>query len=353
MYCFALQALTVAVPDDRNLKIDCKDRKLGFQFDPLHVEYDQLMGKEMIVTLDKITDVEGNSIGDKIVFNKTIANLNLDEVSTSFDFKLKTQSCVAPIDESNIRNKIAAELALSDAGRVVILSASCSGVETVANVKIHPTPGVPQRRLRSGDGEHTALSAFYYLIDVASDGAKLGERKLISLDDTTPVVFSVSNLAIHPGESDVKEYELDGELTPEEEIIMAMAEGCDSHNLQQRQQMLKMEMSMKKQMEELEKHLDDKLDHIFEGDSKGLADTIPSPSYIPTEKSLPDKSELVDLLKQMRLEQEQQQMRLEQRIEMEKHEARFLNICFGAITSVAIAVSLYTRGGSQRASCSS
>ena len=58
--------------DERNLKIDCKERKLGFQFDPVRINYNLLMGKEMSVTVENVKDLEGNPIKEKIKFNKTI-----------------------------------------------------------------------------------------------------------------------------------------------------------------------------------------------------------------------------------------------------------------------------------------
>ena len=167
--------------------------------------------------------------------------------STSFDFILNTASCSTPIDEDSLKDKISLELALSDPSRVSIVSASCDGTNTVARVRIGPSAG--GRRLRHDEGDHTFLSAFYYFVDMASGLDSVtnddNDRTLMSMStdgtDTDCFSFSVGNMELIPGESDVKTYRFDAKLTLEEEMIMAATEGCYSHHLEERQQMVTIE----------------------------------------------------------------------------------------------------------------
>ncbi|CAB9519117.1 Cupin superfamily protein [Seminavis robusta] len=321
--------------NERDLKIDCQGRKLGFQLDPTKTGggWDVLMGREMTVTVDQIKDLEGNVLPNKITFKKTLANLNLKAVTSTFDFRLATANCTTPVDESNVKNKIATELALSDTSRVTVVSSSCDGNTTVAKVKISPTGG---RRLRNDEEQedHNALSAFYALFKLSFSETESGSRKLMSLDGADYFTFSVDNMELVPGEADLKKYGLNAKLTPEEEMIMAAAEACDSTHLEQKHQLLKMEHSV---IEELETHLEE-LDHKMEVKldeivARLLETKTPttSESVRPEHVDLPDeKQDLAVLLAQLREEQKQ---------------ARFWNVALGLSLLVGTVVSLYARAG--------
>lgn len=351
------------------MKIDCKGRKLGFQFDPVRIRYDLLMGREMTVTLENVQDLEGNPIPNKITFTKTIANLNLDDISTSFDFTMNTASCKsgAPIDEAAIRNKISSELALSNAERIGILSASCVGQDIVAKIEIGAFYDPPQRRLRNEAKHHTALNAFYSLMDLATDESEPESRRLLKILETgDPVAFSVSNLQVFPGESDVQEFGLNSDPSPEEELILAAAEGCDSHHLEQKEHMLRMKQSMKEQLnvtqshmdqkadetashiDELETHLemlDHKLDRLLENTPNRLAAARAGREDV--EESL-DRPDLADLLIQMQQQQaEMQREQHEAQHRMDEQQVRAWCMSFGFCAVAAIAASLYVRAASR------
>lgn len=165
--------------DERNLKIDCKDRKLGFQFDPIRIRYDLLMGREMTVTVKNVQDLEGNTIPEKITFKKTIANLNLEDVTTSFDFSMNTAVCSTPVDEKSIRNKVADELALSDYDRVGIVSSYCKGKRTIAKIKLGPTGEPSQRRLRNEGVRPSGIGAdCFYSPKLAATTKEMTDKKL-------------------------------------------------------------------------------------------------------------------------------------------------------------------------------
>ncbi|CAB9525330.1 Cupin superfamily protein [Seminavis robusta] len=347
--------------NERDLKIDCQGRKLGFQFDPTQTGggWDVLMGKEMTVTVDQIKDLEGNVLPNKITFKKTLANLNLQAVTSTFDFRLATSSCTSPVDEANVKNKIATELALSDSSRVTVVTSSCDGTTTVAKVKISPTGG---RRLRNEEEEdHNALSAFYALLKLSSGETASGSRKLISLDGADYFTFSVDTMELVPGEADLKKYGLNAELTPEEEMILAAADACDSIHLEQRHQFLKMEHSVKEHLNQTERmaketdaHIEEletlleELDHKMEGKLDDIVAHLlatktqtPSESVRPEHVELPDeKQDLTVLLAQLR----EEQMLLAQ-LREEQMQSRFCNIVLGLSLLVGMVMSLYARAG--------
>ena len=93
------------------------------------------------------------------------------------------------------------------------------------------------------------MSAFYYFVDMASGLDSVtnddNDRTLMSMStdgtDTDCFSFSVGNMELIPGESDVKTYRFDAKPTLEEEMIMTSAEGCYSHHLEEQQQMVMIE----------------------------------------------------------------------------------------------------------------
>jgi len=225
------------------MKIDCTGRKLGFQFDPTRINYDLLMGREIKVSLDKVKDIEGNSIPDPIKFSKTIANVDVASASTTFDFTLHTASCSEPVDTAAIKEKVALELSLTDTGRINVLGAVCKGSDAVATVSLGAKGATSQRRLRSEPwsediDEHNSLDAFYFLLNATlrrEDNSTVA-RHLLGTETAGPSArFSVSRMLLHPGEQDIARYSLDAKLTHEEEMILAAADGCDKIGLEHRQ----------------------------------------------------------------------------------------------------------------------
>ena len=216
---------------------------MGFQFDPMRVNYDLLMGREIEVSIDKVKDIEGNSIPDPIKFSKTIANVDVASASTTFDFTLHTASCSEPVDTAAIKEKVALELSLTDTGRINVLGAVCKGSDAVATVSLGAKGATSQRRLRSEPwsediDEHNSLDAFYFLLNATlrrEDNSTVA-RHLLGTETAGPSArFSVSRMLLHPGEQDIARYSLDAKLTHEEEMILAAADGCDKIGLEHRQ----------------------------------------------------------------------------------------------------------------------
>jgi hypothetical protein len=214
-----------------NLNVICEERKLAFQFDQTNVRYDELMGREMNVTVKGVSDRHHNTMDENappIMFSKKIANLNLEEVFTSFTFTLNTASCSSPGDDTEaIQSQIATILTVYDSNRINVISAICQGTATEATVTIGPStsPGGVRRKL-SENITHS-LDLFYSLQQVSNNETH-GTRMLADDDGTKSLSFSVHNLRLVPGKSDVALFKITADQGRKEEMIRQGKGDADS-----------------------------------------------------------------------------------------------------------------------------
>eukprot|EP00978_Attheya_sp_CCMP212_P009381 scaffold22169_cov41-Attheya_sp.AAC.2 len=201
--------------DESNLNVLCQGRKLAFQFDQTNIGYDELLGKEINVTVAKVSDLHRNyQTGDPIKFSKTVANLNLNEVSTSFMFTLESMSsCLV---EEAIQNKIAGILALNDPSRINVVRSECLGGTTIeAEVTIGPVPSTGLRRVLSEKDTQNAIGLYYSLADMTNDDGSVRRN----LGSTKLTHFSVSDMKLIPGSTDEKLHKPTVDLAFKEEMI--------------------------------------------------------------------------------------------------------------------------------------
>jgi hypothetical protein len=231
-YRFELDVVVAGIDgrfDERNLNIICEERKLAFQFDQ-SVRYDELMGRQMNVTVKGVSDRNHNTMKENappIMFSKKIANLNLDEVSTSFTFTLNTASCSSPVDDTEaIRSQIATILTVYDSNRINIINAVCKGTATEATVTIGPSASPGVRRKLSENIPHS-LDLFYALQQVSKNETHR-TRMLADDDGTKPLSFAVRNLRVVPGTSDAALFKTTVDQVRKEEMIRQGKGDADS-----------------------------------------------------------------------------------------------------------------------------
>lgn len=210
----------------------------------------------MTVYVDEVRDLQGNYIPQKIKFEKSIADLNVGDVSAEFDIRLDL-ACGSSetIDElEDVQKPISSMLRLNDPNRVKVVSSVCHTTYIQAKVKILAGGNAAaRRRLRADqhlesvvdEEDISAMDAFYTLLESSSS------RRLFSTDHSDlRVSFEVDSLKIIPGDSDIERFSLNAQPTIEEELILAAGEGCDEHAVQQRELMLRSEQRVTAQLNE-------------------------------------------------------------------------------------------------------
>jgi len=304
---FALQ-----LSDEINLNVLCQGRKLAFQFDQTDIGYDELLGREVNVTVANISDrYRNDQIGPAIKFSKTIANLNLEEVSTAFIFTFETESCV--FDDTIIQNEIAGILALSDPSRINVVTSECLGDITEAEVTIGPVPSPGVRRTLSEKDTQDAIGLFYLLVGMTDDNGLINRR---NLGTTIGTSFSVSDMKIIPGATDVMLYKPSPDLALKEEMIRIGK--ADENTLLQAdhivrlgeslehvgQSLEKMSEKMNENMNQLSSEHDGKLEETVHHDEKdGTIHSYDSQMYTILEQIRLEQNELKHAREEMQLEQ--------------------------------------------------
>lgn len=207
------------------------------------------MGRQMDVTVKGVSDRNHNTMNENappIMFSKKIANLNLDEVSTSFTFTLNTASCSAPVDDTEaIQSQIANILTVYDSNRINIISAVCQGTATEVTVTIGPSASPGLRRKLSENITHS-LDLFYSLQQVSKNETH-GTRMLADDDGTKPLSFAVRNLRLIPGTYDAALFKTTADQVRKEEMIR-QGKG-DANSFIQEERMIRVGEKLEEQME--------------------------------------------------------------------------------------------------------
>jgi hypothetical protein len=204
------------------------------------------MGREMNVTIGGVSDRHHNAMksDEPIRFSKNIANLNLNEVSSSFTFTLNTATCT--LDTEAIQSEIAAILTLYDSSRINIDSARCLGTSTEATVTIGPAAASGVRRKLSENTTHS-LDLFHSLQQVSKNETH-GGRMLADSDGTNKLAgFTVRNLRVIPGASDAPLFKTTAAQVRQEEMIRHGT--GDADNFIQEERMLRIGEKLEEQME--------------------------------------------------------------------------------------------------------
>ena len=140
-----------------NVLLTCERNEVAFQFDPLVVDYAEIVGKKFDLALSGVQDLHGNVIGSSIVANLSFATLSLNEVGVEFEIVLQ-RNCSAELTESNLLSELAVAMGI-DPARISINGISCTvSAGVVVAVKIlpaqdssDPAPNSTLRRLSPTD----------------------------------------------------------------------------------------------------------------------------------------------------------------------------------------------------------
>ena len=185
------------------------------------------MGRDMNVTINKVSDRHLNNMNelDPIDFSKTLANLNLDEVTTSFQFTVD-DDCDGSVDGEALQNQIAGILALPEPSRIDIQSAVCNNDgTTVATVMIGPALSAGALRRKLSKADEDAITLVHKLMGKTdtrngNDG-KVGSQRRVLANGKE---FHVGPMRITPGSGDKKLLDTHPDLQLEEEMIRSGGE---------------------------------------------------------------------------------------------------------------------------------
>ena len=120
-----------------NVLLTCEQNEVAFQFDPLIVDYAEIVGKKFDLTLSGVQDFFGNSLGSDLIANLSFASLSIDEVGVEFEIVLQ-RNCSGGLTASSLQSELAVAMGI-DLARVSIIGISCRvSVEVVIAVKILP-----------------------------------------------------------------------------------------------------------------------------------------------------------------------------------------------------------------------
>lgn len=211
----------------------------------------------MTVYLDEVRDLQGNEIPREIKYTKSIANLDVSDISAEFDIRLDIPCDSSDtIDElEEIQKPVSSMLRLESPNRVVVISNTCFTSYIQAQLKI--LPASTRRQLRADQHQDSAddsqemfaIEAFYELLEKSSS-----RRRLESTSDfsSRSLSFDVDSLKVIPSESDVQRFSLNSQPSVEEEMILAVGEGLDEHLTHQREHILRSEQRVATQLNETE-----------------------------------------------------------------------------------------------------
>ncbi len=246
---------------DRNdppIQIVCDGHKVGFQIDPTQINVEDWIGKKMFVEIGQVNteniesksnifDLNGNAIENNVKFEKTFADIDLDQASTSFTVALDgVDNCSDDTTSvgctNGIRNKIAALLKMSsnDYDRIEVdsVSAASNIFGGTVNAKIKILPAVKSRHgrmLRHGEKISNSFKTDHSVglfreLKSAVEREQTGEgRILVASSDTELssmhdiVIVNVSDMKILPGDSDTNLVTTDPEAMKEEEELYRYA----------------------------------------------------------------------------------------------------------------------------------
>ena len=120
-----------------NVMLTCEGNEVAFQFDPLVVDYAQIVGKKFDLTLSGVQDLHGNMLATKIIANLSFATLSLNEVGVEFEIVLQ-RNCSAALTASSLQSELAIAMGI-EPSRISINGVSCTvAVGVVIAVKILP-----------------------------------------------------------------------------------------------------------------------------------------------------------------------------------------------------------------------
>jgi hypothetical protein len=232
---------------------------LAFQFDQTTADFDELMGREMTVTIGNVSDRHLNKMDENappIKFTKTLANLNLDEASARFLITVDDDNCAngLSLDDETLQSEIANILALPEPSRIEIVTSVCNEIDTTvgATVMIRPPADSSVRRSLSKRNHH-AVALVYSLLETTSlleDGTQ--RRALANGRE-----FHIGPMQIIPGPTDAKLLETDPDVKLKEERIRA-GRWDENEELQHKQMlsMLRMEENVEGNMLRMEENVE-------------------------------------------------------------------------------------------------
>ncbi len=236
------------------IQIVSYDRKIGFQIDPTQINVEDWIGKRFEVEIGKINtfsieslsnifDLNGNAIEGNVIFEKTFANIDLDEASISFTVTLNDMEHCSDVDSQlcagEIKDKIASLLSLSssDEDRIEVETVSAdfgSNTSTVsARVKILPTKNTRMLRnsgaasINSSSSTDHAVGLFRQLQSTLEE-EQTRVRVLGAIDNKSAElnnmsIVRVSDMKILPGDSDIKLLQTNPAMKEEEEELYRYA----------------------------------------------------------------------------------------------------------------------------------
>jgi len=232
---------SIDVELDRNkFQIVCDGRKVGFQIDLTQIDnVEDWIGMSFSVEMGKIKsanaesksnvfDMNGNTIEGNVKFEKTFADIDLNQASTLFTVTLNNMNNCSNVSTTmcsdEIKDKITVLLSLSssDQNRIEVESVSEMEDESTisARIKILPVQGTG-RMLRHSQASTINHSVGLFRQLQSAMKKNLKESRMLvgnnaALPNLNNMIVDVSNMQILPDDLDMKVVTTDPEMMEEE-----------------------------------------------------------------------------------------------------------------------------------------
>jgi len=215
-----------------DLQVICQDNRISIQIDLEKVDIAKIIGKTLIVEVGSIgkntvlQDLSENALAENVKVNKTIANIDLSQASTSFSVSLENFNCSdreSDVLNLNVREKIGGILNITALDRIQIEDLNCVDGKNKLTATVTLAP-VKARRLWQRNTMHdkNSLDLFYIFRDTMPSNIKM--RRLSANNDVGKSHFHVGTMRMELGLADTLKFKRNNTILSKENEIRSFAQ---------------------------------------------------------------------------------------------------------------------------------
>jgi len=215
-----------------DLQVLCQGNRISIQLDLEKVDVAKIIGKTLIVEVGTIgentvlQDLSENALAENVKVNKTIANFDLSQASTSFSVSMQNLNCSdmeLDVLKLNVKKKIEGILNTTSFDRIQIEDLICVDDKSKFTATITLLPAIARRFLhRSTMNEKTSLDLFYVLRDTMPSNMKI--RKLSASYEVDKSSFHIGKMRMELGLADTLKLKRNSTIQSKESEIHNFAE---------------------------------------------------------------------------------------------------------------------------------
>jgi hypothetical protein len=218
--------------DASDLQVICQDNRISIQIDLEKVDVAKIIGKTLTVEVGTIgentvlQDLSENALAENVKVNKTIANIDLSQASTSFSVSLENFNCSdreLDVLKLNVREKIGGILNITALDRIQIGDLNCVDGKNKLTATVTLAP-VKARRLwqRNTMNDKNPLDLFYIFRDAMPSNIKM--RRLSANYDVGKSHFHVGTMRMELGLADTWKFKRNNTILSKENEIRSFAQ---------------------------------------------------------------------------------------------------------------------------------